>query len=85
MGRTIAKKEREVQSMKKNDSEIMKLLSNCSGYPWTDQRLMKQASADPSLSREARMFARAYVATKGFQSSSGVVMPIMEQAEKKAE
>lgn len=71
--------------MDRNDLEVMKLLSNCSGYPWTDRRLMEQAAADPSLSRETRMFARAYVATKGFRSSSGVVMPIVEQAEKKAE
>ena len=66
--------------MDRNDLEVMKLLLHCSGFPWTDRRLMEQAAADPSLTRETRMFARAYIATNGFQSASGVVMPIVEQA-----
>ena len=68
--------------MERSDMEIMRLLQNCSGYPWKDKPYLERAAADPSLTLEARRFAKACMVTKGFRSASGLAMASVERPEK---
>ena len=56
--------------MDKSDMEVMRLLQKCSGRMYRDIPLMRQAAADPSLSPEARSWARGYILTNGYEGAT---------------